>query len=130
MSDICKIIMEEEEIKREAAVLEFGLDTALGILSTLSLTSVTIGDYLVVMRTEFDLTISGEPYIGLVLLLKISNRTYISRIWNQTVASGSVEGPDQLREVFICLNLGLGAKMECKSFSHINHKFERGENRD
>ena len=78
-------------------------ETQVGILSSLSLTSVTIGDFLVIMRSKFDLTISGEPYIGLVLLLNLKDGTYISRIWNQTVASGNVERPDQLREGFILL---------------------------
>jgi len=91
--------MEEEGIKREKTTLELGLDEAVGILASLSLTSVTIGDFLVIMRSNFDLTISGEPYIGLVMLLNLKDGTHLSRIWNQTVASGNVEGPDQFREV-------------------------------
>ena len=91
--------MEEEGIKREESESKLGLDDAMEILSALSLTSATVGgNYLVVMRSEFDLTISGEPYVGLVLLLNHKDGTYISRIWNQTVASGNVERPDQLRE--------------------------------
>ena len=58
--------MEEEGIKREESESKLGLDDAMEVLSALSLTSATVGgNYLVVMRSEFDLTISGEPYIGL-----------------------------------------------------------------
>merc|ERR1712066_1054931 len=72
---------------------------AAGILSSLSLTSVMIGDFLVVMRSEFDLSISGEPYIGLALLLNLKSGRYLSRIWNQTVASGNIARGYQLAEV-------------------------------
>ena len=92
--------MQEEGIKKEEAALELSLEDATEVLSNLSLASVTIGDYLVIMRSQFDLTISGEPYIGLVMLLSLKDGAYISRIWNQTVASGNVERPEQLREVF------------------------------
>ena len=37
--------MEEEGIKREKTTLELGLDEAVGILASLSLTSVTIGRF-------------------------------------------------------------------------------------
>ena len=99
--------MEEEGIKKEEAALELSLENATEVLSKLSLVSVTIGDYLVIMRSQFDLTISGEPYIGLVMLLSLKDGAYISRIWNQTVASGNVERPDQLREEYCssCLML-------------------------
>ena len=56
-------------------------------LSAVSLVSVSIRDFLVIMRSDFDLTISGEPYTGLVLLLHMTTGKYLSRIWNQTVAT-------------------------------------------
>ena len=84
----------EGEIKEE-----FGLDEAMDILSSLSLTSVTIGTYLVVMRSDFDLTISGQPYIGLTLLLDLKTGKYISRIWNQSVATGDVARGGHFKEL-------------------------------
>ena len=35
------------------------------ILSSLTLSSVTLGDFLVINRSNFDVMISEEPYIGL-----------------------------------------------------------------
>ena len=84
-------------MEREVEI-EFGLDEAVDILSSLTLTSVTIGTYLVVMRSEFDLTISDQPYIGLTLLLDLRTGKYISRIWNQTVALGDVAKGDHFKE--------------------------------
>ena len=84
----------EGEIKAE-----FDVDDAIGILSSLSLTSVTIGTYLVVMRSEFDLTISDQPYVGLTLLFDLKTGKYISRIWNQTVATGDIESGGQFKEL-------------------------------
>ena len=84
----------EGEIK-----VELGLDEAVGILSSLPLTSVTIGTYLVVMRSEFDLTISEQPYVALTLLLNLKTGKCISRIWNQTVATGYIERGDQFKDL-------------------------------
>ena len=88
--------------KSKDAKMEMGLTEAINILTLESLTSVTIGDYLVVMRADFDLAISGEPYIGLVLLFNLKNGLFISRIWNQTVATGYVFRAVQFLE--ICRN--------------------------
>ena len=79
--------------------LDLGLDDATCILSSLSLKSVAVGTFLVIMRSEFDLTILGEPYIGLMLIFNLKNGTYLSRIWNQTVASGNIVSADQFQEV-------------------------------
>ena len=43
------------------------------VLAALSLTSVNFGDYAVVMRSEFDLSVAGEPYIALMLLLNVKS---------------------------------------------------------
>ena len=90
--------MGEEGIKSEETKLEIGLEDVTNILSSMSLASVSIGNFLVVMRSNFDLTISGEPYTGLVLLLNLRTGKYFSRIWNQTVATGNVVQEDQLIE--------------------------------
>ena len=58
-------------IKREEPRLEVGIEDIVNLLSSASLVSVTVGDFLVIMRSEFDLTISGEPYTGLLLLLNL-----------------------------------------------------------
>ena len=92
--------MEEEgDILREEAKLEFDLEEVMDILSSVSLTSVVIRDFLVVMKSDFDLTITGEPFIGLTLLLNLKTGKYLSRIWNQTVATGNIVRADQFTEV-------------------------------
>ena len=73
------------------------------IISSLSLTTVKVGDCLVIMRSEFDLNLCGEPYIGLMLLLDLKSGKYISRVWNQTVATGTVLPGNELMEA--CKNL-------------------------
>ena len=83
--------------------IDFDLHEAMGILSSLSLTSVTLGDFLVVNRSDFDVIISDEPYIALQLLLNLKTGRYLSRIWNQTVAVGHIVTAQQLRD--ICNNL-------------------------
>ena len=94
--------MGDEGIKTETK-LEMGLHEVVTTLSSVSLASVTIGDFLVVMRSDFDLTISGEPYTGLVLLLNLTTGKFMSRIWNQTVATGTLVKPSDLMEA--CENL-------------------------
>ena len=62
------------------------------ITSTLSLTTAKVGEFLVIMRSEFDVSLSGEPYIGLMMLLDLKSGKFVSRVWNQTVATGSMLG--------------------------------------
>ena len=50
-------------------MLEINQIEVVNFLSAVSLVSVSIRDFLVIMRSDFDLTISGEPYTGLTLLL-------------------------------------------------------------
>ena len=69
------------------------------VISALKLTSVRIGDFLVVLKSDFDLNMSGEPYIALMLLLDLRSGKYISRVWNQTVSTGYALGEDKLMEV-------------------------------
>ena len=84
---------------KEEGFGELGHEETMAVFSSLSLTSVTVGKFLVVMKSDFDLTISEEPYIGLVMLLNQKTGRYFSRIWNETVATGNIVGPGQLLEV-------------------------------
>merc|ERR1712066_473939 len=74
------------------------LDKAREILSTLSLTSVKMGNFLLVLKSDFDLDISGEPYIALMLILDLRSGRHISRVWNQTVSTGCALGEGKLME--------------------------------
>ena len=55
---------------------EFDLEEAKGILASLSLTSVSFEDYLIVMRSEFDVNILGQPYLALMLLFNVKSGKY------------------------------------------------------
>ena len=56
------------------------VETALG---SLSLTWVSVGDYLVVMSGEVDAEICSEPYLALQLWLNMRSGKFIARVWNQ-----------------------------------------------
>ena len=73
------------------------------VLSSLALTSVKVGNFIVVMRSEFDLSLLGEPHIALMLLLDLKSGKYLSRVWNQTVATGSAVDEGKLTDA--CKNL-------------------------
>ena len=45
----------------------------------MSLTSITFGDFLVVMRSDFDVNIYGEPYHAITLLYNVDTRQYLAR---------------------------------------------------
>ena len=58
------------------------------IVASQSLSSFNLGDFLIVTNSDFDLTISDEPYIALMLLYNLKSGKYMTRIWNQTVEVG------------------------------------------
>ena len=91
-------IKEEMEEKAQINMLQVK-----HVISTLSLTSVKVGNFLVVMKSEFDLSLLEEPYIALMLLLDLKSGKYISRVWNQTMATGSAADEGTLMEA--CKNL-------------------------
>ena len=48
-------------------------------LKALSLNSVTLGDHIVIMSGEADVTICGEPYLALQLWLNLRSGDYMGR---------------------------------------------------
>ena len=48
-------------------------------LVELSLTSVMYGDYLVVLNSDFDLVVAGEPQLALMLLFNIRTGRFMAR---------------------------------------------------
>ena len=57
----------------------FGQPEAKSACANLSLTTVDYGRYLVVMRSAFDVMISGEPYLALMLLLDMDTGNFLTR---------------------------------------------------
>ena len=48
-------------------------------LVELSLTSVMYGDYLVVLNSDFDLVVAGEPQLALMLLFNVRTGRFMAR---------------------------------------------------
>ena len=58
------------------------------ICSHLSLSSVSLGRYLVLLKSDFDVDIAGEPYLALALLLNLDSGKFFTRVCDQTVTRG------------------------------------------
>ena len=76
----------------------FGQAEVEGVCGRLSLSSVSLGKYLVVMRSGFDVVIAGEPYLALMLLLELDSGKFLTRIWNQTITRGRAISLEQFVE--------------------------------
>ena len=68
-------------------------------LKEISLTSVTLGDYLVAFQSELDTLICDEPYIPLMVLLDLRSGRYLTRVWSSTTSQGTVAHLDDFCEV-------------------------------
>ena len=75
---------------------EFGTEDARKSISSISLISFLLGDFLVVMKSTPDVIISDEPYLSLMLFVEMKSGIYIKRIWNRTVARGKAVTIEQL----------------------------------
>ena len=90
-----------DKIKSEKVNQEINshlLDEAQCIFSDLALVSIRMQDFLMVFKSDFDLTVSGEPYVALMLILDLKTGKYMLRLWNQTIASGSALRKEELLE--------------------------------
>ena len=82
---------------------ELELEEIKNILVARSLTYVMIGDHLIVMRSEFDVIIVGEPYIAFMLILNLKSGVCMTRVWNRTIKSWKVVNITELE--LACRNL-------------------------
>ena len=69
------------------------------VIDSLSLTARRIGNFIILLKSDFDLNILGEPYIALMLLLNMKSGQYFARVWNETIASGIAIETAELLEV-------------------------------
>ena len=76
-------------VKEEYSEIQYELVEMEDLLQKLHLTSVILGDYVVFLRSDFDLTLAGEPYIAVMLLLNRRSGGFLARIWNRTVTVGN-----------------------------------------
>ena len=79
--------------------LQFDITEAQDVFDRLSLTSVVLGDYLLVIRSGIDVTIFGEPYLALTLLLNNSTGRFFARAWNRTIVTGRAVRKQDFLEV-------------------------------
>ena len=57
----------------------FDLNEAQSALRELRLETLLVNDYLVVVKSEFDSNIGGEPYIALMLLFNMKMGVFMAR---------------------------------------------------
>ena len=98
----CKQNLNDKRVKKgnvTRARTEFSHSDVMLALEALCLTSVKLGDYLVIMNAIEDTTIGGEPYIALQLWLNMMSGKVISRIWGQTVSCTTVINIDHFEDV-------------------------------
>ena len=88
----------EETSPPATSTPEIKWEDAIGSLSTLNLATVTLGDYVMVMNGEVDAVICGEPHMALQLWFNKKSGKFLARIWNQTIAAGSVKSVAQFIE--------------------------------
>ena len=74
--------------QKQAEPLAIEIEDARRIISSQSLSSFKLGDFLVITNSSFDITICDEPYLALLLLYNLKCGKFIARIWNQTVEFG------------------------------------------
>ena len=74
------------------------LDEMRTALAEMSLASITIGEYLVVMNADFDVVLYGEPYLALTLLLNTRSGQFLARIWDRTVRLGEADGTERFAD--------------------------------
>ena len=66
-------------------------------IAEMSLSTMVVGNYLVIVKSDFDIVISEEPYLALMILLNTMTGRYIARVWNQTVYTGMLNNVEELK---------------------------------
>ena len=67
---------------------QLDLSEAVAAIGDMGLTSVNVGDYLIILNKNIDVAVDGEPYISFMLFYDTMSGRFFKRIWNKTVASG------------------------------------------
>ena len=77
MEDTAKVSQQNDMNKVVTAIENMGL------------TSVNVGDYLIILNKNIDVTVDDEPYISFILFYHTTSGRFFKRIWNKTVATGT-----------------------------------------
>ena len=59
-------------------------------VQALNLEYLVIGDYMVIVRSDFDAILDGEMFIALMILYNVKSGKFVARVWNETVTSGNI----------------------------------------
>ena len=81
-----------------ATMPHFQIDEATGILASMSLRWFMYQDYLIITRSDFDVTFGEEPYIALMVLFHRKSGRFMARLWDQTVEKGQAVLIEQFRD--------------------------------
>ena len=68
-------------------------------ITGLSLTTLLMGEFLVIMNSKPDVIVFDEPYLSLMILVEKNSGRYIRRIWNRTVGKGKIYAMDKIVEL-------------------------------
>lgn len=79
-------VMSDSELTSQC--VKFDITELKSALRLLYLTWTPVGDFMVVMNGEIDADICGEPYLAWQMWFNLKTGKFISRLWNQTIATG------------------------------------------
>ena len=65
---------------------------------TMGLNTVKVGSHLIILNSDYDVVLSGEPFVALMLLLHLDSGKFIARIWNETVTVGTASTIEEVME--------------------------------
>ena len=77
---------------------EFEMFEAHMFLNSMSLRSMIFQDYLIVMRSDFDVMLSEEPFIARTVYYNMTTGKYMARLWDRTVTSGRATSLQQFTD--------------------------------
>ena len=102
---IWKLAEEEEETQLQNAATEarviIDLEQIWCALSKLGLKVVECGEYLVIMKSEFDVMLHGEPYHALLMLFNVHTGKFMARVWNKSETVGKASTLAELKNACI-----------------------------
>ena len=103
---------------------KFDIKEAESICAGMFLNTLMVGGYMVVTNSEFDVVVSDEPYVALMLLVSLKSGRFFARVWNQTITTGKVLSIEEVAET--CRNL-FGNGRPCLGKPQSELQREEGE---
>ena len=108
------IAAHENDAKRPS----YSQAVAESICNHLSLSTVSLGKYLVLMKSDCDVVIAGEPYLALALLLDPDSGKFLTRVCDQTVTRGHAHSIEELVSVLCTTLIQCGPLISSSALSY------------